>query len=422
MTISASVAAQRASRRFMLVRMTPARYVVDDLASQGGGVYGMTWTYPVARVERNGTALTADTAAPSVNDHYYWNETAGTLQVKTASAPSTSNVVVVFYYLFYTGGKAVVAPTTPTDSATTSRVWEPRLKNFPTLNESVDNVINGVLSIAGSSVALIDTDCAFKAYLTANDSFSLKDLDIWLCVDSITDIQKVYHGRVDKVNWSDFQVTVTFTDSFLKMASPAFWGDGIDECFFFRSSTSFPNIRAADSGLPCRLLLASRSKFNFTDAVNLGAGNIYPANIEPAVCLDYSFTLDGTHNRQWGLCRTLAAPKTMSYGSSLGLVQTLRDHDGDLHDRHAQPTDRGRVRTERRWGRRRGYRHALPGPVSVRHGLGGLPLGRDDARRNPRAPRPLMSDDLHRERGDPIRQHSLAGQGLHDDRDVDDGR
>ena len=126
------------SHRYALVRLRPARYVSESL-SLSGGVYQMTFPYPVARVERNGTALTEDATTPSTNDHWYYDETTQTLKVKLASAPdSSTNIVCAFYYLFYTSkAEGAEAYETPTDSATTVRPWEPRLRAEPEITQAM---------------------------------------------------------------------------------------------------------------------------------------------------------------------------------------------------------------------------------------------------------------------------------------------
>lgn len=224
MSINSTVKAKRASKRFMLVRLTPARYVNDSL-SLVGGVYTMTFPYPVASVERNGSALTKDTSTPSTNDHYYFDESGQTLSIKLASAPSSTNIIVVYYYLFLTGNEPQRTYETPTDTATTVRDWEPKLVSYPRLSQSISNLVGGVFSIQSSNLQIINTDYSFQSYLTVNDSFYQKQVEIWMAVDDVSNIYKIFTGRVVSVKADKSVVTLDVSDGFYQLKSSAFMGD-----------------------------------------------------------------------------------------------------------------------------------------------------------------------------------------------------
>lgn len=326
MTISAESIAKRVSERFMLVRLTPARYVGSDLASEGSGVYGMTFSYPVARVERNGVTLTETASSPpGTNDHWYHDETTGTFKVKLAGAPDPdTNVIVVYYYLFYTAHRQRTAWETPTDNTTTSRAWEPRLRKYPVIKQSIKNAISGVFSVQLSGLDIINTDYAFQEYLTDDDSFSQKAVDIWMGIDTTSNIKLVFSGRISKLSYDKTQVSISVLDAFDALTQPAFMGDTADEAHFFAHVGSFPDMYYGDHGKPVPFIVgSSRVAYSNDTILKIGGTvaepiyNLDYRQCHKGVCIDYSGVSPktGTINREWGLCRVDGALKTLSFGT-----------------------------------------------------------------------------------------------------------
>ena len=121
---------QQASRRFFLVRLTPARNVTS-LLSLVSGLYEYDLSYKISRVTRNGDDLTEVSSAPASNDEWYYDESTGKLQVKLASAPDTdTNVIIAYYRIYYTSERARALPDDPIVAESSSNPiqdWEPRL-------------------------------------------------------------------------------------------------------------------------------------------------------------------------------------------------------------------------------------------------------------------------------------------------------
>jgi len=59
-----------------LVRLEPARYINDDLVSQGGGIYSVQFTdiSDISGIARNGTQMARVSGAPAINDEYSFDE------------------------------------------------------------------------------------------------------------------------------------------------------------------------------------------------------------------------------------------------------------------------------------------------------------------------------------------------------------
>jgi hypothetical protein len=263
----ATESAKPNSERFTLVKMTPARYVSADMSADGGGVYSIDWTYQINRVERNGTALTETSSTPGTNDYWYWSGTS--LEVKLAAAPSATNVIVVFYDLFYTSGQYRITTIDPEDSGTDEVHWEPRLTQAPKVKQSVSGMLNGVLSSAITAVKLVNTDREFQNYLTSKDSFYEKVVKCWVCVNGVENIQKMFEGRIKRIDISGDEITFTLYDIFSLLDQPCLMGDSANEAYFLKESGSFPNVAASNAGNPVPYIAAPLSRYKTVDASDM---------------------------------------------------------------------------------------------------------------------------------------------------------
>jgi hypothetical protein len=335
MTISATVKAKRTSKRFMLVRLTPGRYISDDLTGSGGaGVYAMTFPYPIARIERGGLLLNPVNSSPATLDDYWYDETTQTLRINLSSAAS-DHVLIAYYYIFLTGNEPQRTYQTPTDSATTVRDWEPRLTSYPKIRQSFKGGLAGVLSSESSALQIINTDHAFQSYLTDTDSLYNKAVEIWICVDSVDNIQKVYQGGIHSVNISPSTVTIQVIDAIQSLNQTALFGDTIGEATFLRRSDSFPNMRPTDLGVPVPLVFSTFSKYRLnTNVPNRTIGSVSSlaslsgTGTSTAVNNNYSASAGTSLNRGWQLCRLPAVlvapalPATPSFFDVVSQPQT----------------------------------------------------------------------------------------------------
>lgn len=336
MTTFATETLKQASYRMAYVRLTPARYVVDDLANEGGGIYSMTFSFPVVRVERNGVAISSTVSnPPGSNDQYYANEASSTFKVKLAAAPSASNIIVVYYYIFISTS-ALSAPTLPTDTIG-FRVWEPRIINSPEVSLSMSDVITGVFSLSSGTLEIANSDRWFNQFLTANDSFKNKDIAVWFAINDVGgNAQKVFRGTMTSVNLGSDSVSIGYSDGFASMQRPAYMGDSYLEAYFRRETGSFPTMNPAQNGMPCRYIVGWSSRYQqiasddavYTYQDSVGTGDQIDQYYEDAVCTNYTQAIGTSANRVWGLCRIKAGKlKTQTFGS----ITRVYSHADAIH-------------------------------------------------------------------------------------------
>ena len=332
MTFAAQIDRQ-ASQRFVLARIRPARDITSSFAAAGGGVYTMTFAYPLYDLKRNGTALTPTTSnPPTVNDTYYWDESTSTLKVKLASAPaqpasigSTGNLLIATYSLFFSSSDAgVVAPETPTDTTTTKRLWEPRIDQSPTFGGSFEDVLAGVLTIADSSITLRNDDKALRAYFSDDDSLFQRDIDIWLSVDGYENVKLVYHGRCRQATLAgNGPITIPFYDDLARLKRPAYMGDTSDESIF-KNTYTVPS-RFYDRPIPYHFGHSRhRLKQPFRrSGTSSGSGWPPLQTLDHEQCEEAAFnatpavTPSGTTNRGPFILGRVPSVKTLNFGTVL---------------------------------------------------------------------------------------------------------
>ena len=290
------------SQKFYLVRLQPTRYLNDLLADQGGGEYTYTFNKPIANVKENGSELTLVTASPSAGEYTY-NESTGLLTVVPNSAPASDNIITLDFYLFYTGERNRVWYEDPENTSTTLRDWEPRIRTSPSFNSSVDQITEGILEVSLSNLVLINNQNEFQQNLTVNDSFNKKPAIVWLCLNELENIQRIYSGRINKISLTEENITLGFDDPLSSLLEPAFMGD---DTRLYVTDDEFTAISSTDSGKPIPYIFGTVSRYSTDpeDVTNLGdASKLAPQSMHQAFNINFDTDIDTANNREWGLCR-----------------------------------------------------------------------------------------------------------------------
>lgn len=302
-----------ASERFLLVRLNPARFILPIL---NAGVYEITLPFLINNISRNGVNLTKVTGTPASNDEWSQDETTFLVKVKLASAPnSTTNVLIANYYLYYTGTKFRAVGENPELPTINIREWLPRIEAYPETLQSIANLIYGVFTISDFQIGLINSDRNFQNYMTDNDSFFNKSIDVWLCINNETNIQKIFSGVISEINLTQNLVNITAVDSFNKLKNIASMGDSRDEIYF--TLDGFPDVNQKDIDKPCPFIFGSQSRYTtylWNDSVGTEPPQYRLLDANDAVCVSAAEVSTST-NRVWGACRIAGSLKTQTIGT-----------------------------------------------------------------------------------------------------------
>lgn len=310
------------SKKFSLIRLKPARWLNDDLTDNGDGTYSVTLSgLIIAFVEENGAQLTLSTSTLSAGE-YSFTENTGVLTVYPNAAPSSTNAIVGFHYLFYTSQRIRTAGENPEDTTTTTRNWLPRVESSPQIEQSILNIEEGFFEISSSNIVLINDNGEFYSYLKDNDSFYNKEVRVWFCIDSVSNIQKSFRGIITNLNLTSRQVTLEIEDNLSRVSLPATMGDGRKYTYWGTADYASMYREQAGTFIPfffgrtSRYKTLSDSKSDLPDAIKLDYESLYNA-----VCTNYSTTINGSNNRVWGLGRV----------SSYGLEQNIHSVQTSYH-------------------------------------------------------------------------------------------
>jgi len=299
MTFS-SLKTDQSTQKFILARLEPARFVNDLLSLDTGTTYTMNFNFKISKVVEQGVELTEVSSSPSTGE---WSiDSDDLLTVNLNNAVSSSNAVVVFYYLFYTIEKFRVIGIDPETPSTDLQEWEPKIIKSPGIKQTIKNVINGQLSISSSVLSIINDNGDFNQYLTDNDSFYNKKVQVWHCLDDIANIQKGFEGRVTALNVSRTRATLSIKDNLDLLTNPATMGD--TEIYY--NNDDFTNVHPEKIGVPVRYYFGSVSRYDtipetVTNLTN--AQKLNPELMDEAVCTNYTTDITTSNNRNWTIGR-----------------------------------------------------------------------------------------------------------------------
>lgn len=300
----ASVKELQASRKFELIRMTPARDMTNALTSLGGGLYSFTTDFFLSAIEENSAPLGKVSGTPGTGEFSY-DESSGTCVLNPNNTPSLTNPIVMFHHIFLTGEVYRTWYEDPENSATPLRDWQPLIKNSPNVGQSIENLLAGVLTITNSNIEVINNNYDMNKYLTADDSFYNKEVKIWLCLDSEANMQKIFEGRVGSLSLDRETVSFDVRDNLSLLDNPALMGDSVSEAYF--RLDDYPSLYSASNGSPRFYIVGSCSRYQTLVESVSGLTTAQKLDIETlyvATNTVFDSNLSNTVNRSWGICRT----------------------------------------------------------------------------------------------------------------------
>lgn len=325
--------AKNASQRFMLVRLAYAKILDSTVVDIGSQRYTFTAEANFYGLEVNGVAYTAVASVTPTTNQYNYNSTTGLVTFffnGSIQEALTINSAVSFHYIYLTGEEAQLVGKNPATPGTDIVEWQPRIASYPTIKQSVKNMLSGVFSIENSSISILNTDNYLQNFLTPKHTFNNKAVDVWLCIDSVTNIQKIFEGKISKVSLNKEKAQINFYDSFSKLNYPAYFGDSLTEAFYQTAATIFP----PDQGLPIPYITGPSSRFGRIYTTPGTSPNILSwtqydtATMNRATCMDYAQALGYTTNRVYGTCRIGPDTRPVSYSGAVLTVSVVLQADG----------------------------------------------------------------------------------------------
>lgn len=304
--------------KIFFIRMNPGKDITDSLDLISANLYKCTLKLKVNKVQLNGIDL-AKVSNPTADKQYSFNEETGELKIFSVNAPSDSFVFIAYHYLFFTNDKFRYTYETPTDSTKVTREWQPRILGEVGFSQTVENIIQGTLSIASSSLKFKNNDSYFQNFLGTNDSFYNKKIELWIALDEVRNVKKVFEGVVTQIALDHDSVDLQVEDLLSKLQQPATFNTPSEYQYYNDNASIGFTIPPNKKGTVIPFLIGKFSKYALINANNAGRPNARKLDIDSlleATCISYNATISGTNNRIWGLC--------LSYDSIPLIFPTLR--------------------------------------------------------------------------------------------------
>lgn len=296
----------QSTSRFLLVRLNPCRCLNDLLTDNDDGTYSLTTDLIFNELFENGEVINKVAVGTLSPREYYYDEATKELKIYPAGAPSSSHFIIGGYYLFYTTEKERVYYETPTDDTSTLRTWNARIISAPAVKQNIKNVLAGIITIQSSALSLIDYDQEFRNYLTNDDSFNKRPIQIWMCLNDLDNHQIIFDGLTSNINYDNEKVTIEIVDGLSKLLNKAFCGDTEGEVYHLlaTNATLDPN----KDKTPIPLILSKYSSYSVINDKTLSgtpfAWSLLTDKLLEASCISYNTSIATSTNRNWGLCRS----------------------------------------------------------------------------------------------------------------------
>jgi len=301
------------NRRNTFVRLAPARFMNPYLTEQSPGV----WVGPFSgnlfkvQVETALLGIIVFTESDS-GDPDTWSYDGNTLTIHSFEISATTNLVSAFHYLTFTDVQDIELPIDPILGGETT-IWEDKLKTSPQITESISNVLQGVMTVASSSISLENSDQGLSPLFSVDDSFLNKEVLIWFDVNG--EKTKQFSGQIRTLDFTGTTIVLGVVDQFTSLSQPSYVGS--DESLVKYSLPTY-TVHPQDKNKPVPFIVGrsfnTSVDLNVLDKVSAAGDKLPTLNINPAtnpqsICINYSGLPNAgkTNNREWGLCRSLGS-------------------------------------------------------------------------------------------------------------------
>ena len=275
----------RSSRKIVLIRIKPRRYVNDLLTSIGSGRYTLSFEYDIESILQDNVALTLVTGTPSSGQYSYANNL---LTIYPPDGITEDYPIIINYYIFLSNHINPYTYQTPTDDTSPIRFWHNRIQKELSSSQSIKEIQSGVLEISDSSIEIINVDNWFYQFLTSNDSFNNAEVEQWFAINDLSDPITSYKGFVSGLSLDDESVFITVYDSLKRLTEKALFSIPLSSISL--NLDDYPNCNPASIGEVIPIFFGLSTKY----ALMQGTSNFVPTGdytfMNEAYCIDYPTT------------------------------------------------------------------------------------------------------------------------------------
>lgn len=293
----ADEALKQSSAKQTLVRMKVGHRIDESWTATSAPIYSIVLDDTnIDSVYVSGVLGTEVSAVPSSD--FEWRLVGNTFYIYVGSI-SPSIVVVIFYNKYFSTIKHEYLPSDPTLTGDAVE-WSPRLDGVPSISESCDSLIDGVLTIDDTSISLINTDGLFSRMATYPMSLANKLVDIYSGINGV--FKRVFIGKIQSFSTGLETCSMSIKSLFESLNQPAYFNDTLDECFHYYADNA--SLDPNKDGFPKSIIFERESELNIISNPTIVADRYpNPETMREAVCTDFNATPSTTVNRDWYICR-----------------------------------------------------------------------------------------------------------------------
>lgn len=154
----------QASSKNTLVKLLPRRFIPNSQLTFVSGIQ-----YKTSFIPSKPSAMYQRTTGSLVSLTFSYNESTGETTVSIPSA--LSNNIYADYPLYFSTKTVVYDNDNPVTSSGSIQCWEPRIRNNFSINQSVKDQLQGVLTISSATLSLINEDFYLNRFMTRYDNY-----------------------------------------------------------------------------------------------------------------------------------------------------------------------------------------------------------------------------------------------------------
>lgn len=189
--------------------------------------------------------------------------------------------------------------------------WKPFISEYPEISASIENINLGIFSISGFDLQILNIGNWLGKYADGDWSLYNRDITIWECINSISNIKKVFTGYISGFTISGAVGSISVLDKFNKLNEPATMGQrskyvyANEDLIDFTTSSFSPN----DLGKPIVRHFTRNTRFGFDQAVGTITG---PEDFYNGICHTYNENISSSTNRGWA-CGIVITDTTLPF-------------------------------------------------------------------------------------------------------------
>lgn len=294
---------RNSSEKFCLIRLSAKRKRIS-VTSIGSNLFTATVNLNVVKCFYSLTEFTLVTGTPSSGE-YSFNEDTKLLTVYSTLPLDDSLGLIVEHYLYLATDKNRAIGKDVSTPVLNLVEWMGRLKEAPTFTQTVSNLGAGILTLASSSIQIINLDGYYDFLFNDNDSVYNCKFDAWFFCNGISNYEHSFSGYLSSISQSDGILSINTIDPLSRLEKNCLCNDDLTEAFF---DVDFYTARDPEKDmLPIPFCMGPTTSHKMLYKGVPSVWSVVSESLREAYCSSYTETIATNTNRTWTCFRCVDA-------------------------------------------------------------------------------------------------------------------